>query len=89
MTPTEQLLALSKSYCALRGISERTASGRIFKDSRTILRVKDGGSLTLKNFEKAVLWFSENWPDNSDWPDFIERSRARASIGVESKDVAA
>lgn len=89
MTPTEQLLALSQSYCALRGISERTASGRIFKDSRTILRVKEGGSLTLKNFEKAVLWFSENWPDNSDWPDFIERTHPKTLQKVSVRGIAA
>lgn len=89
MTPTQQLLALSERYCLLRGISERTASGRIFKDSRTILRVKGGGSLTLKNFEKAVLWFSENWPENIDWPGFIERSRAQPLGDSVEKDVAA
>ncbi|BCZ75882.1 hypothetical protein [Acetobacter phage phiAX1] len=73
MTPTEQLLTLSKSYCNLRGISERTASGIIFRDSRTIVRVKEGGSLTVRSFERALNWFRENWPEGSEWPDGVDR----------------
>ncbi len=68
MTPTEQLLTLSRSYCAARGISERTASGIIFRDSRTIVRVQNGGSLTMRNFERAMDWFRGNWPSGHPWP---------------------
>ena len=78
MTPTEQLLALSERYCALRGISEQTASGIIFKDSRTFQRVKAGGSLTVRNFERAVSWFKDHWPEGADRPDLIKGTPTEA-----------
>lgn len=88
MTPTEQLLTLSKSYCNLRGISERTASGIIFRDSRTIVRVKEGGSLTVRSFERALTWFRENWPEEASWPEGVDRLPRHACANDPVKEVA-
>ncbi|WP_414146115.1 hypothetical protein [Acetobacter indonesiensis] len=35
--------------------------------------MKTGGSITIKSFERAMTWFSDNWPENQPWPDAIER----------------
>ncbi|GEN63577.1 hypothetical protein AOE01nite_18010 [Acetobacter oeni] len=68
MELTKHLLRLTDCYCAARCVSEATVSGLIFKNSRTIARVRSGGDIATRNYTKAVKWFSQNWPDNHDWP---------------------
>lgn len=74
MELTERLLKLTDTYCAARGVSDATVSGIIFKNSRTIPRIRRGGDVTTRNYSRAVGWFSHNWPDDHAWPPAIERT---------------
>lgn len=73
MTFSRKLVRLTDAYCASRGVSAATVSGIIFKNSRTIPRVKAGGDLATRSYERAVQWFSDNWPTDQAWPADVER----------------
>ncbi|MCP1274637.1 hypothetical protein NKW43_13260 [Gluconobacter albidus] len=73
MTLAQSLLRLSDAYCAARSVSEPYVSGIIFKNSRTLPRVRAGGDLITRSYERAINWFRENWPDNAEWPAGVDR----------------
>ena len=41
------------------------------------LRMLVGGD--LHNHQRAMRWFSENWPVDADWPEGVERPVAEAA----------
>ncbi|GBQ45039.1 hypothetical protein AA18890_2347 [Komagataeibacter europaeus LMG 18890] len=73
MELTEKLSKLTDAYCEARGVSVATVSGIIFKNSRTLPRVKSGGDLKTRSYHRAVSWISNNWPSDKEWPSDIER----------------
>lgn len=87
MNLREQLLYLSDAYAGVAAGRGRTGplplstvSSRIFDDGKTLDRVAGGGDLTTGNFERALQWFSDNWPAAHPWPDGIARpARAEAA----------
>lgn len=73
MQLVRSLMTLTDAYCAARGVSAATVSGIIFKNSRTLPRIRNGGDLATRNYERAVRWFGQNWPEGHDWPISSER----------------
>ena len=75
MTLREQLLHLASLFAAQPegGASLSTVSSRIFNDGKALARITSGGDLTTGNFEKALRWFSANWPDGAAWPESVPR----------------
>ena len=56
-------------------------STKLFNDGKTLARVASGGDVSTANFEKAMQWFSTNWPsgeDAPDWPEGIARPAPKA-----------
>jgi hypothetical protein len=77
---TDQLLTLARTFGAATdtrrregGVSLSGISTKIFNDGKTLDRVANGGDLTTGSFERAMRWFSANWPENTPWPDGIAR----------------
>lgn len=68
MTLRDQLLTLCEIYCSARGISRARVSTLVFNGGHVLNRVVDGGDVTTGSFERAVQWFSDNWPDGVEWP---------------------
>lgn len=82
MSLKDQLLHVAHLYAtAIKtksrdgGISLSGISTRIFGDGKTFGRIEAGGDLTTRKFERAMRWFSENWPEGAEWPSDIERPR--------------
>lgn len=78
----QQLIDLSQTYAAASGARGRDGkpsltgvSTRIFNDGKTLTRVVDGGDVTTTSFEKALAWFSANWPARTKWPKGIVRPK--------------
>lgn len=67
------LLLCADVYCQARNITRPTLSGRVFKDSRTLDRVANGGSLTVRSYQRCMTWLADNWPDGADWPADVDR----------------
>lgn len=77
MKMIEKLLILCSKYCESRKIVFPTLSTRIFNCSRTLTSLENGGTVTVRNYEHAVGWLSDHWPEDKKWPDFIERPKER------------
>lgn len=80
MTLREQLLHLATVYAEATGAKSRSGgislpsvSMKIFGDGKALPRLADGSDMTTGNFEKALRWFSANWPDDLPWPDDVAR----------------
>jgi hypothetical protein len=88
-----QLLSLAEAYSAATGVNLRLLGDRIFGDRRRFEALKAGtADLNTRSFEKAMLWFSANWPEAIDWPDGIERPEPKdeaARQAVEGQGAAA
>lgn len=76
MTKVQQLLAVADSYRNQPqndGLEEKTLSYRVFRDAGTFRRLRAGGDLTTRNWDMALQWFSDNWPDGAEWPAGVQR----------------
>jgi hypothetical protein len=69
-----KLLTLSDAYSTKTGVNLRLLSDRIFSDRRRLENLQAGSAdLNTRSFEKAMLWFAANWPEDLDWPEGVER----------------
>ncbi len=65
---------LTDAYVRATGLAASTVLARAAKDARFLERTAiGGGTFTVRVYEKALVWFSENWPADVDWPVGIER----------------
>lgn len=69
------LLQLAERYAAARGLSISRVSTLAFSDGKVLTRISGGGDITTGRLEAAVCWFSDNWPDDVDWPLNVPRPR--------------
>lgn len=73
MALTEQLLTVSRAFCAGRGLSASRVSTLVFNDGKKLDAIANGADLQTAKFEHAMAWFSAHWPDGTDWPLGIPR----------------
>jgi hypothetical protein len=76
----EQLIAVSDAYAAARGIGRKRVSTIVFNRGSKLDDIVAGGDLGTGTFEKAMEWFSANWPDDVAWPKDVERPQPEASV---------
>jgi hypothetical protein len=69
----KQLLAVADAYGAARRLSRARVSTIVFNGGTALKRIADGKDLTTGNFERAMRWFSKNWPEGAKWPRDVER----------------
>lgn len=74
-----QLLLVANSYAKARGISRARVSTIVFNAGSTLDKIANGRDLTTGSFEKAMLWFSANWPEGAKWPKSIARPKVEAA----------
>ena len=79
MTAREQLLTVASAYAAARDISIARVSTIVFNHGRRLRGVAEGRDICTGTFERAMLWFSRNWPADTEWPDGISRPVVTAS----------
>lgn len=48
-------------------------SKRVFNDGKVLDNLADGKDITIGRFERAMRWFSDNWPDGAEWPADVPR----------------
>lgn len=68
-----QLLLLATTFA---GVSQSTLPtiGRLALNDNTFFhRLKSGDGFTVRTADKLLQWFSDNWPENTEWPEGIER----------------
>ena len=74
-----QLLAVADAYAAHRGLSRARVSTIVFNAGAALDRIAAGRDLTTGNFERAMRWFSLNWPSGAKWPAGVKRPKLEAA----------
>lgn len=77
MTGIEKLLCIARAFAELNGIELSTVSWRVFGDTKKLAAMENGADIQTRRYERAIQWFSDNWPEGSDWPDGITRPSPR------------
>jgi hypothetical protein len=70
-----ELIRLGRLLAQHSGHSLQTIATYALANSRFFDRLDAGGSCTLKTAGKLGRWFSENWPQDLEWPRDIVRPR--------------
>lgn len=73
MTGIDQLLGLAREYARAEGIELSTVSWRVFGDTKKLGAMETGSDIQVRRHEKAMAWFSENWPGSAEWPADVPR----------------
>lgn len=73
MASIDQFRVLVAAFEQATGIKRVTLSWRLFADSKKLKAIMDGGDLQTQRFDKAVQWFSDNWPEAMPWPVTLSR----------------
>ena len=84
MTHREVLLTLFECYCRRAKLSEARVSSLVFNHGGRIARIRAGRDFTISSYERAMRWFSNNWPEGLSWPAGIERPPRSREIGEEN-----
>jgi hypothetical protein len=75
-TLRSQLLTVADAYASARKLSRSRVSTIVFNAGLALDRIASGKDLTTGNWERAMRWFSENWPDGAVWPPTVSRPGA-------------
>jgi len=67
------LIRLVETFAPHVGRSEATVSTWIARHARLFLRLRQGQSCTVRTYQKALIWFAANWPEDAAWPDGVPR----------------
>ncbi|MDE3023724.1 MAG: hypothetical protein KGI54_18060 [Pseudomonadota bacterium] len=73
MDHREKLLRIFNAYCGATRTSEARVSTIVLNGGHRIGSIQAGASFTVRTYERALEWFSANWPENAVWPDGVER----------------
>lgn len=72
------LLRLAQAYSGHTGQSLATIGTYATNDGEIFARFERGGDCTTQRAKRLGWWFSENWPDDLEWPSDIPRPTAAA-----------
>lgn len=74
MTLRDALISVSDTYGEAMKIGRQRVSTIVLQRGATLQRLADGeADVTTGTFERAMLWFSDNWPTGLAWPDDVPR----------------
>lgn len=80
---SKNLVTLARMLAEHENITHWAVSMRIFKKGNYFARLEAGTDPQVSTSERALNWFSENWPSDLEWPRGIPRpavqTRRRAS----------
>jgi hypothetical protein len=89
LTLTDRLLKVADAYCAKVGRSRARISTIIFGSGDRIDGVASGKDINTRSYERAMVWFSSNWPEDLGWPEGVERPEPGAEPVAEANEAAA
>jgi hypothetical protein len=67
------ILSLAAAFEQATGSSWRTIGKVAMNDNTFFVRIGRGDGFTIRTFDRILQWFSDNWPENAEWPEGIER----------------
>jgi len=69
----EQIIVVSDAYGRLAKQGRKRISTIVLNRGSKLDDIAQGGDLNTATFERAMLWFSENWPKGEEWPSTVPR----------------
>lgn len=69
----QHLLILCDAMAAHSGLSHWQIGRRALKNVRFFHDLRRGQGCTLTSYERAMLWFGEQWPAGLTWPVGVPR----------------
>lgn len=73
MLEVSELLKVMDTYKEARGITDSTLSNYIFKSGKTIKGLRQGATLNVNSFNKALIYLQKNWPKHLPLPILLEK----------------
>ena len=78
------LLDLSRTFSDATKISPATVGKRALNDNTVFARLAAGDmGFNIRTYDRLVGWFSDNWPEDSEWPEGIERPVRSDTVAAE------
>lgn len=68
MSGIDSLLKVARRYAEVEGIPLTTVSSRALNDGKKLAALEGGADINVKRLERALIWFSTNWPAGAEWP---------------------
>lgn len=69
----EQIVVVADRFADARGIGRKRVSTIVFNRGSKLDDIAGGGDLNTGNFERAMRWFSNEWPCGIEWPEGVPR----------------
>ena len=73
MNIRQHLVTLIDAFAAARGVSGSRVTTLAMGSGNVYRTLTEGGNITLDRVENAIQWFSDNWPEGTDWPEGLSR----------------
>ena len=67
------LLVLIDSYCSATGLSEARVSTLVLGGGARAGQIRHGSDIGARRLDRAIEWFSTNWPAGVAWPEGVAR----------------
>jgi len=67
------LIALAEAYCSATGKSESRVASLVGGTGVFYRRLRGGGGCSATVYQRAMRWFSDNWPEDTPWPQNVTR----------------
>ena len=69
----QHLFVLADAFAASTGRTRATIGKNALNDNTFFARIERGDGFNVRTFDRTLQWFSDNWPDDLDWPKGIAR----------------
>lgn len=73
MRMRDQIICVADVYGRAMGIGRKRISTIVLKRGSKLDQIAKGRDLMTEIFERAMQWFSDNWPDGAEWPRDVPR----------------
>lgn len=78
---TDDIIKLAELYAQHRAIEISTVSTYAEGDGKFFMSLKNGGDCTVRRAHRALNWFSNNWPNDLEWPRSVSRPKKPRKSG--------
>lgn len=76
------LLSIVDAYRQAHKVSDARVSTLVFNDGGRIAMLRDGKDIGTRRLERAIQWFSDNWPAEAVWPADVPRPAVSQEVAA-------
>lgn len=77
------LRSCAAAYAAARAVALVTVGRLAANDWRFFERLDEDKTFTVRKYDQVVRWFSDNWPDEAEWPADVPRPPVSSRLSSE------